>query len=143
MSALEPGENVLHSVPSVGFISSKALPTYRLFFPIPPLMKASLIITDRRVIIVSYLFGFVIQKFSSWYPERSPEGELEIIESVSLGKMRLIGPYLEVVSFNDNRPWYYRYLCAARVRLRFYMKNPEPLYETLSSQLTPPARKYY
>jgi hypothetical protein len=135
LSALEPGENVLHFIPSVGFISSKALPTYRLFFPIPPLMKASLIITDRRIIIVSYLFGFVIQEFSSWYPGRNPEGKLEIIESASVGKMRLIGQYLEVVSYNDNRPWYYRYLCAARVRLRFYMKNPEPLYESMSSVL--------
>lgn len=98
-------------------------------------MKASLIITDRRIIIVSYLFGFVIQEFSSWYPGRNPEGKLEIIESASVGKMRLIGQYLEVVSYNDNRPWYYRYLCAARVRLRFYMKNPEPLYESMSSVL--------
>jgi len=135
MSTLEPGENVLHFIPSVGFISSKALPSYRLFFPIPPLMKASLIITDRRIIILVYLFGFVIQEFSSWYLGRNPEGKLEIIESASVGRLKILGPYLEVVSYNDKRPWYYRYLCAARVRLRFYMKNPEPLYESISSGL--------
>ena len=133
LKSLLPGEEILHFVPSLGLTTMKALPTYRIFFPIPLFLRASVHITDRRIIIVTYLFGLVIDKFSSWYPGRAPEGDFEIIESASVGKMRLSGPYLEVISFNDKRPWYYRCLCAGHLRLRFYMKNPEPLYEYMQA----------
>ena len=135
MSKFEPGENVLHCVPSVGFISTKALPTYQLFFPFPLLLKASLYITDRRVFLVVFIFGRVFQQFSMWYPKKAQEGDQEIVKSTSMGNLRILGPYLEVVSHNSNRPWYHRYLCSSRIRHRFYMKNPEPLYESICNCL--------
>jgi len=135
LKSLLPGEEILHFVPSLGLATAKALPTYRVFFPIPLFLRASLYITDRRVLTVVYLFGLVIEEFSSWYPGCGLEDDFEIVESISVGRLNILGPYLEVISHNDNRPWYCRYLCAARLRLRFYMKNPETLYEIFYGRL--------
>lgn len=131
MSTFLPDEEVLHTVPSVGFISSKSFPSYRLFFPLRPLWSASLYITDRRVVLVAYLFGFVFQEFTAWYPAKAPQNDQELVDSTCVGNMRVLGPYLEVVSQNNNRPWYWRWACSPRIRMRFYMKRPEPLYESV------------
>ena len=145
MTLLGSDESVLHCIPSIKFASFKALPTYRLFFPLL-LLNASLYITDRRILIVTYLFGLRIQKFSAWYPDRGPEDDQEIVVSIRTGRLGILGDYLEVVSYNNNRPWYYRYLCSPMMRMRFYMKNPELLYESMCSVLevmTGGVKRYY
>jgi len=135
MSGFYPGEEILHTVHSIGFMSTKALPSYRLFFPLPPLWRVSLYITDKRAFLVAYLFGVVIQEFITWYPGRAPAGDHERVHSTRVGKLKLFGRYLELVSYNSRRPWYWRCICSPSVRMRFYLKNPEPLYESLRANL--------
>jgi hypothetical protein len=129
------GEHILHVVPSVGFVSCKALPTYRLFFPVPLLCKAALYVTDRRTLVVTRMFGLVVQQFGSWYPGREPQGDGELVVSASVGRMRVLGPYLEVVSSNERRPYCPRWLCARDVRMRFFMREPEPLCDAVREHL--------
>ena len=133
MSEFLPGERVLHSLPRLGVISGKALPSYQVFFPIPPLCRAALYVTDRRVLLVAHLFGCVVQEISMWYPGKAGAGDEERVQSTCTGSLRWLGPYLEVVSHNPSRccPW----LCARTMRLRFYVKCPEPLCESISAAL--------
>lgn len=135
MKPLLPDETILHYIPRVGYITAKALPTYRIAFPIPLLLRMSLYITDRRILFIARMFPFIVQENSTWFPGCEPDDDPELVESSSVGNNPTIGPYLEFIYYNEHRPWYYRYLCAARVRIRIYMKNPQPVCDIITAQL--------
>ncbi len=125
-----PDETVLHSKPFCRFISVKALPTYRLFLPLPPLWSTGLYITNRRFFLVVHLFGCVTQECSAWYPGKGPPTDPEVVHVIRVGVLRLLGPYLEVITYNPKRRC--RWLCAPKMRWRFYVTDPDWLRETIS-----------
>lgn len=135
MKPLLPDEKVLHHIPSIGYCTSKALPTYRIAFKIPLLLRMSLYITNRRILFVVRMFPKITQDYGAWFPGCEPDDDTEIVVSASVGRSSILGPYLEIITLNEHRPWYYRCLCAARIRIRCYIKNPEPICDIIVSQL--------
>jgi hypothetical protein len=126
-----PGEVIQHSIDSIPFISGKALPSYRVFFPIPPLMRAGLLVSEQRMILVAYMFGFLVQESSFWYRATAPADDPEIIQSVALGEHKLLGKYLEVVSHHPRRMKYLNWLAAPTAVMRFYTGEAGRLLTTM------------
>ena len=126
-----PGEKVYHEIRRIRYCSSLSSPSYRIAFPVPVLLRMSLHITDRRVVFLAWSCGFIIQEYSSWYPACAPEGDTELVDSVRVGGRPWLGPYLEIVSRNDHRRGWYRYLMSATVRIRYHIKNPETYRDTI------------
>lgn len=127
--ALLPNEAVLKRIDNVLYVTVKSLPSYRAGFYIPLLLRESLILTDRRMLFVSRMFGLVVQEYSAWYRGCAPAGDEEFIASADTGRNRWLGQFLEVVSHNDNRQgWMSRFL-SPDIRIRFYMRNTQALCE--------------
>ncbi len=129
---LLPGEKVLLFKPWLWFVSGKSLPSYRIFFPIPILCEAGLYITDRRVLLVAYLFRLFIQENSLWFKDKGKLEDNESIEEISVGRNFLLGKYLEIVSEISPIPWYR----SRRARLRFYMKDAEAAHILITEAMT-------
>ncbi|MFC1736219.1 hypothetical protein ACFL1X_08880 [Candidatus Hydrogenedentota bacterium] len=130
-------EEVLYSKKFIWLCSSKSPPTYRIGFgfPIPPLLTIALHVTDRRCRMVTHLlFGLVTQEFDAWYSGKAPDGDGEILTSVSTGKGYWDCPYLELVSHNEKRPWHW--FCSEDVRIRFFFKNPENVENVIKEAMT-------
>ena len=85
---LMPNEQILHKVRSVKYLTGKALPSYRGFFPIPFMMRAELLVTNQRVVILVYMFGLIVQECMFWYRGQAPENDQEIIQSAEVGRNR-------------------------------------------------------
>ena len=126
------GEKVLLFKPWLWFVSGKSPPNYRIFFPIPLLCEAGLYITDRRVLLVAYLFRLFIQENSIWLKGKGEPGDNEFIEETSVGENFLLGTYLEIVSETSPRPWYRSH----RARLRFFMKDAEFVRRVIAEAMT-------
>jgi hypothetical protein len=126
-------ETVLHTVHPVWWMTSKALPSYRAFFSLPPLMSASLVVTTLRIVVVASLFGLRIQEFYCWHRGQALPDDPEIIQSVGTGRSRFLGECLEVVTHHPARLKYLNFLCAPRCELRFYTRKARILAETIAS----------
>lgn len=135
MSSLEDGEHMLQTIDSIGFMTTLSPPSYYMTVSLPPFVRASISLTTRRFFLVVYCGGTVFQELSSWYPGRAPEGNAEYVASVRTGNMVWAGPYLEVVSRNEGRPWYCRLCYAPYIRMRFYMKDPDSPCEIMMEQM--------
>ena len=122
-------EKIYHRIRSVGYATSKSPPSYRVTFPIPLLMRCSLILTDHRMLSIVYMFGLRVGEFYAWYPECAPEGDGELIKRTCVGRNRWIGPYLEIVTLNEHRTGWMSRCLSPEIRLRIYMRNPQPLCE--------------
>lgn len=131
-----PGEKVYHEIRRVGLCSSYSPPSSSLAFSIPFFLRMSLHITDRRVVLLAWMFGLLVQEYSAWFPDCSPENDTEIVKSARLGHARIAGPYLEIITGNDHRQGWHRFLCSPEIRGRYYMKSPEPLYDAVRSGLS-------
>lgn len=123
-----PGEKVLGSKKWIWALSAKSLPSYRLFFSLPPLWEAGVYVTDRRILFVAFLVGLIRQEVSLWFEGRAEPGDRDFVQDISSGKGRLLGPYLEVVSLNTRKHWYR----SPRLRVRLFTKHPELLRQTMS-----------
>jgi hypothetical protein len=129
---LLPGEKVLLFKPWLWFVSGKSSPSYRIFFPIPLLCEAGLYITDRRVLLVAYLFRLFIQENSIWLKGKGKLEDNEFIEEISVGENFFLGTYLEIVSEISPIPWYRSH----RARLRFFMKDAEFARRVIAEAMT-------
>lgn len=114
---LQPGEIVRAKWPRVWYLLGKSWPSYRAFFPLPPLWDASAMATDRRIIICARLFVLGAQYFSIWYPGKAPRSNSETFKSASICEPPPGGawwkfreapnaPYLEIFSEEPNKHWY-------------------------------------
>lgn len=137
-SAFGPDETVLHEVPRVRCMSSHSPPSSTVYGSLPPLWHASLFVTNKRVFVVTYALGVVIQELSSWYPGLAPAGDTELVATVGQGKARLLGNYLEIVTRNEHRSWYWRNICSPDLRLRIGLPEPAPLLATIEGVLSGP-----
>ncbi|UCG47880.1 MAG: hypothetical protein JSU94_20675 [Phycisphaerales bacterium] len=131
LAGLLPGEKVLFFKPWVWAASNKSLPSYRGFFSLPPLWEAGLYVTDRRVLFVAQLFRLVTQELDQWFEGKNRPGDDEVIKQVRVGKSRLFGPYVEIVSDDPVKRWYR----SRRARLRFFMKQAESVCSTISEAM--------
>ena len=136
---LLPGEKVLLFKPWLWFasgkkwLSGKSFPYYyRIFFPIPLLCEAGLYVTDRRVLLVSYLCRLFILENSIWLKGKGELEDNDFIEETSVGENFLLGTYLEIVSETSPRPW-----CRShRARLRIFMKDAEFARRVIAEAMT-------
>ena len=129
---LLPGEKVLLFKPWLWFGSGKSYPYYRIFLPIPLLCEAGLYVTDRRVLLVSYLCRLFILENSIWLKGKGELEDNEFIEETSVGENFLLGTYLEIVSETSPRPWYRSH----RVRLRLFMRQAEAVHILIAEAMT-------
>ncbi len=125
---LLPGERVMHFKKWVWGISSKSLPTYRLFFSLPPLWEAGLYVTNRRVVLMVHCFRLLTQEFSLWFRGKTRGDDAELFKAVSTGQCRWSGSYLELVS-EDPKPHWYR---SCKLRLRLFMCHPQVLEQIIN-----------
>ncbi len=127
---LEPGEVILYQHPSIGFVSALSLPTYRIFFPIPMVMRLELNITNKRLLIVTRMFGKLLSTFWAWYPSQKPPQDDEEIAKFSTSSNKM-GEYLEIITKNKKRPWYL--FCGKKIRFRFYTRDSKRIFSIISS----------
>jgi hypothetical protein len=127
-----PGEKVLFFKMWVWAASGKSWPSYRWSFSVPPFMEQGLYVTDRRVLVVFYIFRTIKFEDSLWFEGRGEPGGNEFVKEVNVGKSRIVGPYLEVVSESSVKQW-----CRSpKIRLRLFMKNPEPIRRIIAEAMT-------
>ena len=121
-SPLQPGERVLHEQRSFRAVSSTCLPSYRIGFNLPLLCGISLLVTDRRCLVLGDLLHCMTQEIGMWYAGRNPDRDPETITGVC-STSGLFGCCLEIRSHNPTRRQ--RWLWSPNLTLRFFFRNPE------------------
>ncbi len=123
ISPLLEDEKILHEQKRFRLITSKCLPTYRICFNLPFFLAIRLLVTNRRCLVITRMFRFMIQEISTWYPGKNPGNDLETVTSIRCDK-GFFGKFLEIRSRDPKRSgrwWYWN----PKLTLRFYFKNPE------------------
>jgi hypothetical protein len=123
---LLPGERVVDFRGCIWRLSGKSIPSYRLFFSLPPLWRAALYVTDRRLIVVVNAFWLINQEFSVWLREGAQTRDCEVLKGVSAGK-NSFGSYVEVISEAKSKRWYR----SIEARARIYTQDSELLLKTV------------
>jgi hypothetical protein len=131
LPTLQPGEKVLFVKKWVSFCTGLSYPSYRWGFSIPPIMELGLIITDRRVLNIAYVFRIMSQEFNQWYDGKEASKDTEFIKEVRTGRHWLCGSYLEIVSENSKQQRFR----SKRARIRIYMRNPESICRTITEAM--------
>jgi tRNA A-37 threonylcarbamoyl transferase component Bud32 len=132
---LLPGETVVHVKRRLWAVFNKSLPTWRLFFSLPPLWEAGLYVTDRRLLLISHFLGLLGQEFSIWFPGRAPAGEAEFLRGVTVGRSRWLGSCLDLKSECLRKRWYR----SRELLLRLYVREPELLCDRIAAAQASPA----
>ena len=131
LPALQPGETVLLFKKWVWAMSTKSLPSYRVFASLPPLCEAGLYITNRRVLVLASVFRLLTQEISQWHAGFAEGGDSDVIRRVELGRSSLVGPYLEIVSTTAEQHWYR----SPDLRVRLYIRNAEDARRIIAEYL--------
>ena len=127
--AFSAGEKIVHFKRWIWAGSSKSGISYRIFMSLPLLQESAFYVTDRRVLIVSYVLRILKQEFSLFYRPAATGRGGDVIQEVRCGQHWLTGPYLEIVSQNDVKCW-----CRAKeLRVRLSMKNPQLVQELIAA----------
>lgn len=121
-SPLQPGERVLHEQRSFRAVSSICLPSYRIGCNLPPLYSISLLVTDRRCLVLGDFLHCMTQEIVMWHAGRNPAGDPETITGVC-STSGLFGRCLEIRSHNPTRRQ--RWLWSPNLTLRFFFRNPK------------------
>lgn len=125
---VRPGERVLHFKKWLWGISSKSLPSYRLFFSLPPLWEAGLYVTDQRLLVVSSVLRLFNQDFSIWFSQQVKTPNVDVLKNVSVGR-GLFGTYLEINSEAIEPVGWYR---SKTLCVRFFTADAELLQRMIS-----------
>lgn len=131
------GERVLHFQKRVGPALWRSLPTCRFNVSWPPLSEMGLYVTDRRVIVITYVLRLVAHEFSMWFPATAPGTSSELLKRVSTGRSRWFGSYLELISEHPEKRWYR----SRELRLLLCLRRPEWLEHTIAAASSQPAEK--
>ena len=131
LPSLRAGEKVLFLKRWVPVGSVKSLPTYRWWCSLPPLVEHGLYVTDRRVLHVFHIFRLLTQEFSQWFQAKQEPPDDETAKDVSVGRGRLLGPYLDIVSESGVKRWFR----SRDLRLRLFMKDPESVRRIISEAM--------
>ncbi|HIJ73932.1 MAG TPA: hypothetical protein HPP83_07510 [Candidatus Hydrogenedentes bacterium] len=131
-SPLLPEELVVHEQRRFRAVSSTTLPSYRIGFNLPPLWRISLLVTNRRCLVLTDLFHCMTQEIAMWYPGQNPDDDPETVTKVSCQK-GLFGNCLELCSHNPKRRQ--RWLWSPDLTLRFFLKEPEQIEAAILRQM--------
>ena len=126
---LVAGETVLCARRDVQVGSALSLPSYRLFFTLPPLLEVGLLVTDRRVVLHGLCLRLLSQVTSLWFG--GDDVARERLESVSVGNAPLLGEYLEVHSIEPVDHWFR----SRRLRLRLFVRGAREVAEIIERHL--------
>jgi hypothetical protein len=113
------GETVLCTRRVVRAGSASSLPSYRLFFSLPPLPEIGLLVTGQRVLLHALCLRLLAQVTSLWFPAEA--GERERLASVSTRRVTLLGDCLELSSIEPAA----RGFRSQRMRLRLFVPDAE------------------
>jgi|SRR3972149_1428066 len=136
--ALREGETVLLFKKWVWLLTAKSLPSYRVFFSLPPLWEAGLYITNQRVLLVANVFRLLTQEVSLWYTGQAPADGDDQVTRLELGHSSLLGPFLEVISTSTEKHWFR----SADAKLRLYMREAEVAHQLLAGFLGKSSAKH-
>jgi len=131
------GERVLYSQPWLWAVSAKSLPSYRISLGIPLVQDISLYVTDQRVLLCGGLFRLLRVDWAAWFGVEAAGADQDRVTEVSVGRMRLFGHYLQLMTHNAARHWWR----SPEARVRLFMRNAEPLCRLLEQQLRMPGSK--
>ena len=126
---LVAGETVLCARRDVRVGSALSLPSYRLFFTLPPLLEVGLLVTDQRVVLHGLCLRLLAQVTSLWF--LGDDVARERLESVSVGNAPLLGEYLELHSIESIDHWFR----SRRMRLRLFVRGAREVAEIIERQL--------
>ena len=127
------GETVLLEQRRFRAVSSTTLPSYRIGFNLPPLWRISLLVTNRRCLVLTDFFHCMTQEIGMWYPGQNPDNDPETITKVSC-QTGLFGRCLEIQTHNPDRRR--RWLWSPNLTLRFFLKNPEVIEAVIFQQMS-------
>ena len=131
-SPLLPDERVLHEQRRFRAVTSTTVPRYRIGFNLPPLWRISLLVTNRRCLVLTDLFHCMTQEIGMWYPGQNPDDDPETITNVSC-RTGLFGRCLELRTRNPHRRQ--RWLWSPNLTLRFFLKQPERIEAMIHEQM--------
>lgn len=131
-SPLQPEERIIHEQHRFRAVSSMTMPSYRIGFNLPPLWRISLVVTDRRCLVLTDFFHCMTQEIGMWYPGRNPGDDPETITKVSC-QTGLFGKCLEIRTHNPMRRQ--RWLWSPKMTLRFFLKDPEIIETAIACQM--------
>jgi hypothetical protein len=131
MPRLLPGERVLSTRQWIWAASGKSLPSYRLFFLLPPIQEAGIYVSDRRILLVTYLFRIFAFEASLWFPRCAASEVDEVVQSVTAGKMPIAGRYIEIISKDPVRHWYR----SPQSRIRLFVRDPQSLHDVIAQAM--------
>ena len=125
------GERVLHCQPWLWASSGKSLPSYRVSLSFPFVHEMGLCLTDRRVLLSCCLFRLIRVEWTAWLGSRAASADGDSIKEVSVGRSSWLGRYLQLVTYDPVEHWWR----SREARIRFFMKNPEPLCRLIAEAL--------
>ena len=98
-------------------------------------MRLQLCVTDRRIILLVWICGFLVQDFYCWYPVHAPADDREVIKKVDVGDWGFLGKCLLVVSHNPTRMKHFNWLASPTLEVRYYTRSAEELRSIIVSQM--------
>jgi len=131
MPRLLPGERVFYIRRWIWAASGKSLPSYRLFFLLPPIQEAGIYVTDRRVLLVGYLFRILAFETSIWFPRCVVSETDEVVQTVTVDRMPIFGRYIEIISKDPVKHWYR----SQQSRLRLFVRDPQSLHDMIAQAM--------
>ena len=131
-SPLLPDERVVYEQRRFRAVSSTTLPSYRIGHSLPPLWRISLLVTNRRCLVLTDLFHCMTREIGMWFPGQNPNGDPETITKVSC-QSGLFGRCLEIRTHNPKRRQ--RWLWSPDLTLRFFLKEPERIEAIIATEM--------
>lgn len=129
-------ETVLFSHPLLWLVSGKSLPSYRVSLTLPWLQEIGLYVTDQRVVLPYQISGLLKSDWTAWFDSEDEVSDRDQIEAVSTGRHPLLGPYLQLLTYNPAPHWWR----SQQGRIRCYMKDPEPVCRVIAETMQAAAR---
>lgn len=127
-----PGEKVLFLKRWLWAASGRSWPYYyRWSFSIPPVMDQGFYVTDRRVLLVGYMFRVLKFEYSLWFEGKGEPGDKEVVKEVNAGKSRIAGPYLEIVSESPVKQWFR----SRQATVHIFTRNPESVRRIIAEAM--------
>ena len=128
---LQPGEKVLYFKSILWAATGKSLPSYRVSVFCPPIQEMGLYVTDLRVFLPAWVLRIFRVDWMAWFAEVDKTADRDYIGAVSVGRNRLFGPYLEIITYNPVQHWWR----SPKARIRLFMKSPEPVCRLVTEAL--------
>jgi len=131
-SPLLPEERVLYERSRWRAITSTTPPSYRIGFNFPPFWRITLLVTNRRCLVLTDIFHCMTQEIGMWYPGQNPTDDPETITRVRC-ETGLFGRCLEIRTLNPTRR--HRWLWSPNLTLRFFFQGPEQVESIIRAAL--------